>query len=160
MLKNGRTETTWAQRLIDALGGWLTPAYTGTLCLDIDLVRLPALSVETDTLWARLNAATFLTTDEKRTATGYGPLPLDQKFNPGQPRVPSGKPNGGRWTRNPDGGGGGSGDGGGGSNDGGPTLDPFDDGVWDISPDALDGAASAASAYQSRALRSSARTHS
>ena len=50
--------------------------------------------------WARLDAAGFLTDDEKRAAAGYGPKPEEvaddstgpfaQKYNPSQPRVPAG----------------------------------------------------------------------
>ncbi len=114
-----------AQRIVGALNGWLTPVYPGTLCLDIDVDDIPALSSETDTLWTRLNAATFLTADEKRSAAGYGPAPLDQKFSPGRSRAPSGRPNGGQWTKP------GGDSGGGNPEDGGPTPDPFGDGLGD-----------------------------
>ncbi len=51
---------------------------------------------------ARLNAATFLTDDEKRAAAGYALLPPSanpsHKYSPDQPRVPAGNPDGGQWT--------------------------------------------------------------
>jgi phage portal protein BeeE len=34
---------------------------------------LPALADERDSLWQRVNEATFLSDDEKRAAIGYGP---------------------------------------------------------------------------------------
>jgi phage portal protein BeeE len=40
-----------------------------------DLDAIEALSPEREALWARLEKATFLTADEKRSAVGYGPLP-------------------------------------------------------------------------------------
>jgi phage portal protein BeeE len=43
-----------------------------------DLDRIDALSDERAALWSRINAATFLTEDEKREAVGYGALGRDQ----------------------------------------------------------------------------------
>ena len=61
-----------------------------------------------------MNAATFLTVNEKRAAVGYAPVdiaPPDATtpeakagYDPNQPRVPAGSSDGGQWT---DGGGGG-----------------------------------------------------
>lgn len=62
------------QRMAKALSGWLAPAWDGYLELRPDLDQVEGLSGEREALWARLNAATFLTTDEKRAAAGYGPL--------------------------------------------------------------------------------------
>jgi hypothetical protein len=61
-----------------------------------------------------LNAATFLTLNEKRAAVGYAPVDFGEgppgeagvKYSPDQPRVPAGNEDGGQWT---DGGGGGGG---------------------------------------------------
>jgi hypothetical protein len=54
-----------------------------------------------------LNAATFLTVNEKRAAVGYAPVETSGeagvKYSPDQPRVPAGNEDGGQWT---DGGGG------------------------------------------------------
>src|SRR5262245_49442769 len=74
-----------ATRTAKALSNWLGPAYVGVrpsesdavaprLELRPDLDAVPALSLEREALWSRLNAATFLTPDEKRAAVGYGPL--------------------------------------------------------------------------------------
>ncbi len=83
------------------------------LRLEPDLDAVEALSPEREALWARLDAAGFLTDDEKRAAAGYGPKPEEvaddsagpfaHKYNPNQSRVPAGNPDGGQWT---DGGGG------------------------------------------------------
>ena len=42
-----------------------------------DLDAIEALSTEREALWTRINAATFLTPDEKRAAVGYGPMGSD-----------------------------------------------------------------------------------
>jgi HK97 family phage portal protein len=132
-----------------ALSQWLAPAYApgdsssfapgdsasrsrppGALELRPDLDQVEALSSEREALWARLERASFLTANEKRTALGYGPLELGGdtlpgaeaplslssieprgadlprpflKYSPDQPRVPRGDPEGGQWR---DGGGG------------------------------------------------------
>jgi HK97 family phage portal protein len=84
-------------RTAKTLSMWLAPAYaavgsrqsavgmgdrttadprrpTAALQLRPDLDAIEALSTEREALWARIDAATFLTPDEKRTAVGYGPL--------------------------------------------------------------------------------------
>jgi len=77
------------------------------------------LSAEREALWARLNAATFLTANEKRAAVGYAPADTSSagdvgvKYSPDQPRAPEGNPDGGQWTD------GGGGSGGGSSSDAG-----------------------------------------
>jgi hypothetical protein len=68
-----------------------------------------ALAAERDQLWKRIGEASFLSDDEKREAVGYDAavlasgtrLPVEalfSKFNPDQPRVPAGNPDGGQWT--------------------------------------------------------------
>ena len=47
-----------------------------------DLDQVEALNPERDALWARLEAANFLTDDEKRAAAGYGQKTVAAKFNP------------------------------------------------------------------------------
>jgi HK97 family phage portal protein len=95
---------------------------SGGLELRPDLDQIDALSSERDALWTRLEKATFLTANEKRVEAGYDPItggdelkfradalpalrmptphPRQDapKFNPGQPRVPAGNPDGGQWT--------------------------------------------------------------
>ncbi len=60
----------------NALSVWLGPRFGPSadqaLRLDVDLDRIEALSVEREALWSRVNAATFLSDDEKREAVGYG----------------------------------------------------------------------------------------
>ena len=59
-------------RSLQALSGWLGPAYGGGLELRADLDAVEALSPERDALWSRVNAASFLSGAEKRAAVGYG----------------------------------------------------------------------------------------
>ena len=99
------------QRTSAALAEWLGPAYgLSNISLQPDLDDIPALAIEQDSLWVRLEKATFLTDDEKRAAVGYGPkvrgenTPITKRlptkdFDPNQPRDDLGQ-----WT---------SGDGGG-----------------------------------------------
>jgi HK97 family phage portal protein len=59
------------ERTLKAITHWLEPAYGPGLRLAIDYDRIEALASERDALWKRLEAASFLTTEEKRTAAGY-----------------------------------------------------------------------------------------
>src|SRR5436853_7731320 len=63
----------------------------GTLQLRPDLDAIEALSTEREALWSRIDKATFLTANEKRSAVGYGPISggdeikssaVARKFNP------------------------------------------------------------------------------
>jgi hypothetical protein len=68
-----------------------------------DLDAIEALSTEREALWSRIDKATFLTPNEKRSAVGYGPLEeggndISRKYRPDQPRVPAGQSGGGQWT--------------------------------------------------------------
>ncbi|MBL8564747.1 MAG: phage portal protein [Hyphomicrobiaceae bacterium] len=60
-------------RTSKAMSAWLAPAWGGRLELRPDLDAIEALSTERDQLWSRLEKASFLTSDEKRAAAGYGP---------------------------------------------------------------------------------------
>lgn len=65
-------------RTAKALSAWLGPAFAGgpveapALQLKPDLDAVEALSTEREALWARVQAADFLTVNEKRAAVGYG----------------------------------------------------------------------------------------
>jgi hypothetical protein len=88
------SRTFWRQTVLPlvnraarALSSWLAPAFGSTsLRLVPDLDQIEALAPEREVLWTRLDAATFLTPNEKRIAAGYPPLDggdaLAQKFNP------------------------------------------------------------------------------
>ena len=54
-----------------ALTVWLGGRFAGTR-IEADLDALPALQPERDALWARLNAAGFLTEEERRRMAGVG----------------------------------------------------------------------------------------
>ena len=60
-------------RTAKAFSAWLEPAYGGLIELRPDLDAIEALSSEREALWSRLEAASFLTDDEKRAVIGYGP---------------------------------------------------------------------------------------
>jgi HK97 family phage portal protein len=112
-----------ASRIAQDMARWLAPAYGSGLRLEPDPDRIQALSSEREALWARVDAASFLSEDEKRAAVGYGPRANGQKAASAdddiphftvtrrrhwenQPRVAAGNTDGGQWT---DGGGGGGG---------------------------------------------------
>jgi len=58
-------------RTAKALSAWLAPAYNALLQLRPDLDAVDALSMEREMVWARVEAATFLTVNEKCAAVGY-----------------------------------------------------------------------------------------
>ena len=60
-------------RTLGSLSHWLTPSFGDGFRLEPDLDRIEALSTERAALWARVDAASFLSVDEKRAAVGYGP---------------------------------------------------------------------------------------
>jgi HK97 family phage portal protein len=62
-----------ACRLLASLTNWLSPAYGEGLRIEPDLDQVQALSAERESLWRRVNEASFLSDDEKRAAVGYGP---------------------------------------------------------------------------------------
>ena len=56
-----------------ALTGWLGGRFgAADLRIEADLETVPALQGERDALWARLNAASFLTDEERRRMAGVG----------------------------------------------------------------------------------------
>ena len=59
-------------RTAKELSAFLGPLFGEGLRLWYDADRIDGLTVERDALWARLEAASFLTDDEKREAVGYG----------------------------------------------------------------------------------------
>jgi len=60
-----------AEKTARALSGWLGARFPGTR-VGCDLEAVPALQVERDALWARLEAASFLTPEERRRMAGVG----------------------------------------------------------------------------------------
>ncbi len=61
-------------QLCDALNQWLIPQYGNRLMLTYDSNSISALSVRREKLWERVNQATFLSDDEKRTLLGFPKL--------------------------------------------------------------------------------------
>jgi len=63
-----------ASRIGCALTHWLAAAFGDGLMLAVDTDRIEALSADRAALWDRVSKAPFLTINEKRLATGYGPV--------------------------------------------------------------------------------------
>ncbi|MFC5385344.1 phage portal protein [Aquamicrobium segne] len=60
------------------LSAWLGPVFGTGLRLWYDADRIEGLARDRDGLWARLEAASFLSEDEKREAVGYQPRHVDE----------------------------------------------------------------------------------
>ncbi len=60
-----------ARKTAGALSGWVGGRFEG-IRIETDLDAVPALQPERDALWARLNAASFLTDEERRRMAGVG----------------------------------------------------------------------------------------
>ena len=60
-----------AERGARAITAWLQPRFPGCV-IRPDLDRCPGLAAERESLWARLDAATFLTPQERRRMAGLG----------------------------------------------------------------------------------------
>lgn len=58
----------------DELNNWLAPRFGEDLRIDYDPDAIEALAPRREKIWARIAAADFLTSDEKREAAGYAPL--------------------------------------------------------------------------------------
>ena len=69
-----------ATRVGCAVRQWLAPVFGASLRLAIDTDRIEALAADRAALWERVTAAPFLTINEKRAATGYGPLEGGDRF--------------------------------------------------------------------------------
>lgn len=61
-----------AEKMAASLSVWLDEPLGGDVEVCCDLDRVPALSAEREALWARLEAASFATLDEKRKLAGLG----------------------------------------------------------------------------------------
>lgn len=59
------------KKMCGALTGWLGQRFEAVR-IEPDLDAVPALQVERDALWARLDAASFLTPEERRRLAGVG----------------------------------------------------------------------------------------
>ena len=108
----------WRQTIIplvtrtqQSFAHWVAPVFGEDLSIDYDVDRIEALAEERASEWARVDAASFLTQDEKREAVGYGKgrapqassalgegVSLELRSSSDQPRVPAGSTGGGRWT--------------------------------------------------------------
>ncbi len=71
----------WRQSVLPLVGRtaaqltrWLAPRFGGNLRLSYDADAVDALALERESVWDRLNAAGFLTINERRQAAGYSPV--------------------------------------------------------------------------------------
>lgn len=64
-----------AELIVTEMNLWLAPYFGENLRLGYDLDSIPALAPRREALWAKIANASFLTTNEKREALGYTPLP-------------------------------------------------------------------------------------
>lgn len=62
------------ERTVQALNGWLSERFDGAR-IRADLEALPALTAERDSLWARLENASFLSVEERRKLAGLSAVP-------------------------------------------------------------------------------------
>ncbi|MEA2954013.1 MAG: hypothetical protein QOJ96_3533 [Alphaproteobacteria bacterium] len=63
-----------AARLGGALTQWLAPVFGSEIRLIADTDRIEALAADRSALWERVTNAPFLTINEKRALTGFGPV--------------------------------------------------------------------------------------
>lgn len=56
------------------LNKWLTPLFGDTLTLDFDVDAIPALAPKREAHWSKIEKASFLTLNEKRSLVGYEPV--------------------------------------------------------------------------------------
>ncbi len=61
-------------RTASQLTKWLAPKFGETLRIGFDVDSVQALALERESTWDKLNAASFLTLNEKRAAAGYSPI--------------------------------------------------------------------------------------
>jgi HK97 family phage portal protein len=62
------------QKAAATFAHWLGPWSEGPLIVRPDLDAIPALAGDQEILWGRLEATSFLTTDEKRAMAGFAPV--------------------------------------------------------------------------------------
>lgn len=65
-------------KILGSISNWMQPTYEGVR-LGYDVDQIEALAIKREKAWERVRAADFITTDEKREATGYGPYKPDPK---------------------------------------------------------------------------------
>jgi HK97 family phage portal protein len=56
------------------LNQWLTPLFGTGLSFDYDMDAIPALAPKRESLWGKIEKASFLTVNEKRALVGYEPI--------------------------------------------------------------------------------------
>ena len=61
-------------KVMAGVDGWLMPRFGDGFTVSADTHNIPALAVEREKLWSRLNSAKFMTLNEKRLAVGLPPI--------------------------------------------------------------------------------------
>ena len=56
------------------LNRWLSPLFGDDLYCEFDIDSIPALAPKRETLWGKIDKASFLTLNEKRAIVGYAPI--------------------------------------------------------------------------------------
>lgn len=76
-------------RACDAFTSFMTPTFGEKFRLWYDLDEVPALAIERDKVWEKVQGADWLSVDEKRDATGYSPYtpPSDSEMSTEPGRV-------------------------------------------------------------------------
>jgi HK97 family phage portal protein len=72
------------------LTGFLSPKFGGNLEVSYDADKMPALDESTSEKWARIEAATYITVNEKRAANGYEEVPEGNVILVGASTIPLG----------------------------------------------------------------------
>ena len=86
-------------RTLKSFSHWLAPGFGAPLRIDYDVDRIEALAQERAQEWSRIDAASFLSQDEKREAAGYGKAPgvkagvaaPERRYRPDQARNDHGR---------------------------------------------------------------------
>jgi phage portal protein BeeE len=83
------------RHLRDEFNAWLSPRFGEGLALEIDLDEIPALALRREKTWDRIQAADFLTLNEKRALAGFTAVPGgdihvlrrgEEVLDPGRPK--------------------------------------------------------------------------
>ncbi len=70
----------YVEMIKDEINKWLTPFYQENLIFNFDTDAIPALAPKREALWDKIEKASFLTINEKRSKLGYSPTPNGDRF--------------------------------------------------------------------------------
>ena len=69
------------------LNQWLAPLFEEGLSFEYDTDSIPALAPKREALWGKIDKASFLTINEKRSLVGYSPIPHGDQLSVAQQSV-------------------------------------------------------------------------